>query len=141
MRLASDMPELHDDPPTLGMDGLGDAPPSSDLAIRIDTRRASVAVTADRGGRCFADDESTCRSTLRVVLNHQIARDIARLGAHAHQWRHDNTMGQLVRAELHRREEFVPGDLLKAVHDVRGLRPDLWSRRLADRRPAVEDVA
>jgi hypothetical protein len=99
------MPQLQEDPATLGMDRINDTPPSGDLTIRIDAGRAGIAVAADRDRRRLRNDEAAARRALGIVLDNHVARNLARIGAHPRQRRHHDTMGQMIRAKFKRREE------------------------------------
>jgi len=93
MRLPADVPQLLKDAAALGVDRVGDAPPSGDLIVRIDAGRAGIAIAADRDGRCLRDDEAALRRTLGIILDHQLARNVTWIGAHPRQRRHHDAMG------------------------------------------------
>jgi hypothetical protein len=104
MRLPADVPQLLEDAAALGVDGVGDAPPSSDLGVGVDARRTGVPVAADRDRGGFGDDQAAIGRALGVVLEHQVARNIAGIGAHPRQRRHHHTMGQPIGTDFGRRE-------------------------------------
>src|SRR5258708_10220684 len=106
------MPQLQEDPAALGVNRMGDATPSFNLTVRIDAGRTGVAVAADRDGRCLRNDQATLRCALGVVLNHQVAWNVARIGTHPRQRRHHDTMGKLIRANPSRREQRALSYLL-----------------------------
>src|SRR4029077_3938893 len=50
MRLPTDVPQLQENATALGMNRVGDAPPSGDLSVRVDAGRSGITVAADRDG-------------------------------------------------------------------------------------------
>src|ERR1700675_2850723 len=106
------MPQWQEDPAALGMNRIGDATPSFDLTIRIDAGRAGVAVTADRNRRRLGNDQATLRCALGIILDHQVARNVAWIGPHPRQRRHHDTVGELIGANLDWREQRAHGYLL-----------------------------
>ena len=129
MRLPADMPQLLEDAAALGVHRVGDAPPSCDLSVGVDARRTGITVAAGRDRRGFGDDQTAFGRALRVVFDHQVARDVAGIRAHPRQRRHHDAMGQLVGADLGRREQLghrsVPFVCLsgRTAADGRKLRP------------------
>ncbi|MCY1415450.1 hypothetical protein D9M71_309320 [compost metagenome] len=104
--LAPRMIELQKDCTALGMNGVSHELPAGDLAIVIQAGSTEVAITIGGGDSGFADQQATGGGTLGVVLGHQRARDVARLGTHAGQWRQYDAMGNLVWAYLDARVQF-----------------------------------
>jgi hypothetical protein len=86
------MPQLQENPATLGMDRISDTPPSGALTLRIDAGRLAIAVAADRDRRRLGNDEAAVRRALGIVFDHHVARNVARIGAHPCQRRHHDTM-------------------------------------------------
>jgi hypothetical protein len=106
MRLASDVPQLLEDAAALGVDRVGDALPSRDLIIRVDTRRPGITVAAGRDRRRFGHDQAAVGRALGVVFDHEVAGNVAGIGAHPRQRRHHDAMGQSIGADLGRHEQL-----------------------------------
>src|SRR5271156_2507654 len=73
------MPKLGKHIPTLLMNGVRDLLPPRILFIRIHAGGREPSAPRDRDRSRFRNDETTVRSPLRIVLKHQIARNIPRL--------------------------------------------------------------
>jgi hypothetical protein len=95
--------ELKKHPSTLGVDGIGNLFSPSDLLIGVDTGCAEVAATRDGNGGCLGNDQTSFRSALAIILDHERIRDVARLlGALTGERGHGHPMRQVDRAELER---------------------------------------
>src|SRR3982074_2651603 len=106
------MPQLPEDPAPPGTNRSREAAPYFALTTRLDAGRAGVAVTADRNRRRLGDDQATLRSALGIILDHQVARNVAWIGPHPRQRRHHDAVGELIRANFDRREQGAHGYLL-----------------------------
>src|SRR5664279_5503225 len=93
MRDAADMPELHDDGPALGVNGVGDAPPTRDLLVAVDARCVEIPLAFGADLRGLGDDEAG-GSPLRVVLDHEDGRSLPRAGPIARQRCHDDSVAK-----------------------------------------------
>ena len=77
VRDTAGMPELNDDFSALGVHGVGDRFPSSDLVVRIAARRVGVALRLRRDLRGLGDDQAS-RGALGVIFSSKRTRDQAR---------------------------------------------------------------
>ena len=103
VRDAPDVPELDGDPAARRMHRSSHLFPAGDLLLRMDARRARIAMSLRTDRRRFGQDQ-TGRSALAVVLDRQIGRHVAGAGAIARQRGHDNAVGQVDGAEVQRGE-------------------------------------
>src|ERR1700733_12169282 len=95
MRDCAGVPELCNDAAASSMDGIRDAPPSTDLLLCPQSWRIGPAkpFRTNRGG--FSDDQSS-RSTLRVILRLQgRGHVIMRLRTHPGERRHDDAVRKI----------------------------------------------
>jgi hypothetical protein len=108
MGRAASMPELGEHVAALGMHRVCDALPACDLLVAINPRSAPVSPRRRRDGGRLREDEPAIRSTLAIVLQHQVARHAARpLGTETAQGRHHDAMLERDRPDLHGGEELV----------------------------------
>ena len=98
MRDAADMPELQEDPPALGVHGVGDLAPAVDLRLGVDAGRVLIALALlrDLGG---LGDEQAGRRALAVVRGGEIAGHQPGAGAVARQRRHHGPVGNVIATE------------------------------------------
>src|ERR1700683_4657326 len=73
------MPELGKHVSTLLMTGVRDPLPPCNLLLRIHAGGREPSTASDRDRSRFRNDEPTVGGPLRIVLKHQIARNIPRL--------------------------------------------------------------
>ena len=106
------VPDLQKNPAALGMNGLGDAAPTIDLGVIVNSRlgvKSRVALHRHRG---LCDDQA-CRGALGVVFRHQRAGHMASFGATAGEGGHEDAVGQFQRAEVEffeKRSGMMHGD-------------------------------
>lgn len=68
---STSMEQLHEDSASLGMDGIGDSLPSSNLGISVDSTADGIAISFCGDCSTFGDNEtSTCSGS--IVLHHQV---------------------------------------------------------------------
>jgi hypothetical protein len=97
------MPQLCKDMAPFFMNDINDFFPSVDLCIRVNARGTVLPATGKAQLDRFRDDESTIRRSLRVVFQHQIARNTLWLDrSYAREWSHDHPMLQVSRAKRDR---------------------------------------
>ena len=96
------MPKLQEHPSALCVDGIDHFLPAGDLLIGINTGCTKVASTGNCYRGCLGDNQTSFRSALTIILDHQRPWDIARLlGPLSGEGCHDHAMGEVDRAELH----------------------------------------
>src|SRR5260370_23893581 len=78
MRHRSLMPELSEDPATLGMNGIRDRSPCRTLLTVVDSGRAVPTLSGFADPGTFVDDES-CNRTLLVIFPHQVSRHVSKV--------------------------------------------------------------
>src|ERR1700679_2903769 len=107
MRRPADMPELREHVSAPGVDTVRDLFPARDLIIGIHSGRAKPSAAGNRNRSRFGDDESSFRSALRVIFEHQLSWNITGLfGPRACEGSHDDAMPQRHGANLHRRKKY-----------------------------------
>ncbi len=97
------MHQLHHDFATFGMDGLCHLCPTVDLLLRVNARRAPIALAFGRGLHAFGDDQPGA-GALAVIFDHQVGRHIAWPRTITGHRCHDDAIGALQRAEGDRSE-------------------------------------
>jgi hypothetical protein len=70
------MPQLREHVAALRMDGGYDSLPSFDLLVRVETGCSKPPATRERYRGPLGDDEAAVGSSLRVIFEHQTARDV-----------------------------------------------------------------
>jgi hypothetical protein len=75
------------------VDSLCHRAPTGNLFLRVNARRARIALTVRTRCSTFSDDER-CGSTLRILFNIKRRGLVARFGAHSRQGRHYDSVGK-----------------------------------------------
>jgi len=105
------VPELRDHEAALVVNGVDDAEPAVDLGFSEDAGGAVPAAGAGRDGGGLGDDEASVGGALRVVLEHEIAGDIAGLlGPRARERGHDDSMAEVEGDKIDGGEESLRSD-------------------------------
>src|ERR1700733_958328 len=101
MRRASRMPQLREYPGALAVKSLHNLFPAFNLFVVIEPGRSVPAPRSGRNWRGFGNNETAVGRTLRIVLEHHVAGNIARLvGTIARKRSHHHTVLQQVRSDL-----------------------------------------
>jgi hypothetical protein len=94
VRLAPGVPHLQKDPRAFRMDGIDHAFPALDLSARVNARRVDVCNATRRDCGCIGNQQAAFGGALRVVLDHEIAWNVAFLCTHPCERReHDAVVG------------------------------------------------
>src|SRR5712671_4728475 len=110
------MPELGKHIPTLLMNSVRDSLPPCNLLLRIQAGGREPSASCDRNRSCFRNDEPTVGGPLRIVLKHQIARNIPRLnGPRTSERAHHHAVLQLHESNLNWCEQPICG---QRFHDL-----------------------
>ena len=103
MRDPADMPQLQEDDPALGVNGIDDLSPAGNLLLRIDAGHAGAAESGGHDRRRLGDDQSARRSTLGVIFD--VQRPRRKRGffrPHPRQRRHRDAMPEMIGTNLQR---------------------------------------
>src|SRR6202040_4010732 len=95
MRLTSCMPHLQEYTSTLGMDCVDHPLPALNVFLSINSGRLNVSNAELGYGRCVGNEQPAVRRTLRVVRDHEVTRDVARLSPHSRERREHNPVLQM----------------------------------------------
>jgi hypothetical protein len=94
MRPTSMMDDLKRNASALGVYGIGHIAPARYLCGTIDARHLRITVALADDGRRFSDDQAGCRA-LSVILRADELGCAVRIGPHARQRRHDDSIRKL----------------------------------------------
>jgi hypothetical protein len=109
------MPHLQEYTSTLGMDGVDHPLPALNVFLSINPGRLNVSNAELGYGRCVGNQHPAIRRTLRVVLNHEVTRDVARLSPHSRERRENNTVLQMEMSDFGTTEKLAHDVILKGV--------------------------
>jgi hypothetical protein len=107
------MPHLQEYTSTLGMDGVDHPLPALNVFLSINSGRLNVSNAELGYGRCVGNEQPAVRRTLRVVLDHEITRDVARLGTHSRERREHDTVLQMEMSDFRVAEKLAHDVILK----------------------------
>jgi hypothetical protein len=113
MRLTARVPHLQENAGALGVNGIDHALPALDLFLGVDPGRVNVSDPKLGHRRCIGNQQATVRGTLRVVLDHEVARDVARLGTHSRERREHHSVLQFVMSDFRLAKELAHDVILK----------------------------
>jgi hypothetical protein len=109
------MPHLQEYAGALGMDGVDYPLPALNVFLSINSGCLDVRNAELGYGRCVGNEQPAVRRTLRVVIDHEITRDVARLSSHSRERREHDTVLQIEMSDFRMAEQLAHDVILKRV--------------------------